>query len=134
MRRPEFLKLKEKRARNRLGLTLEDRALAPSTRSRYAIGVLRVLDRLEDSRLSIDEALADWIEDRYAEGEGVTTVADTLSGLHHYSPALKGALKRSWRLFQLWRRLDKRPLSLNHSWKLWLPELWKQVILVLLCA
>lgn len=107
MRRPDFLKLKAKRARARLGIALEDRAVAASTRSRYAAGVVRVLRRLETSGQPVDEAFADWIEDRYAEGEGVTTVADALSGLHHFCPALRGTLKRSWRLFQLWRRLER---------------------------
>lgn len=109
MKRPDYFKLKAKRAKARLGLAVEDRALAPSTRSRYAAGVRRVLKLLERSSRPIDEELADWIEDRYAEGEGegVTTIADTLSGLHHFAPNLKGHLKRSWRLFQLWRRLEK---------------------------
>lgn len=107
MKRRDFRKLKTRRAKARLGLALEDRAIAPSARVRYANGVRRVLHLLERSKRPIDEELADCIEDRYAEGEGVTAIADTLSGLHNFSPKLKGKLKRSWRLFQLWRRLER---------------------------
>lgn len=107
MKRRDYKKVKAQRAKARLGLALEDRALTPSTRERYARGVRRVLHLLEASPHPVDEVLADWIEEKYSEGEGVTTIADTLSGLRHFSPNLKGQLKRSWRLFQLWRRLER---------------------------
>ena len=34
-------------------------------------------------------------------------MADTLSGLHHFAPWLKGHLQASWRLFRLWRRIER---------------------------
>lgn len=107
MRRRDWDKVRKKRIKLRGTLALEDRALAPKTRERYFNGVQRVLKRLQNSHGSVDNAVCQWIEEEYANGAGVTTIADTLSGLHHYAPYWKGKLNRSWRLFRLWRRLEK---------------------------
>lgn len=107
MKRPDAVRLRAQRARARLGVALEDRAITPATRQRYAAGVHRVIHLLVQKPKALDLALAEWIEDRYADGEGVTAIADTLSGLHHFSPNLRGKLQKSWRLFQLWRRLER---------------------------
>lgn len=99
--------LRAKRAKKRAGLALEDRAITLQTRSRYYVAVLRVLPVLEGTPLEPDEALCQWIEDQYEDGEGITYIGDALSGLHHFAPWLKGSLKASWRLFRLWRRLER---------------------------
>lgn len=107
MKRPDFAKVKQKRAARRAGVALEDRALAPKTRQRYFWGVRKVFKRLQTSKKSVDSTLCDRIEEEYAAGSGVTSIADTLSGLHHFAPYWKGTLNRSWRLYRLWRRLEK---------------------------
>eukprot|EP00438_Fugacium_kawagutii_P009174 Skav206215 [mRNA] locus=scaffold1844:512197:519913:- [translate_table: standard] len=101
------LALKRARRKRRQGLSLEDRGITASTRSRYYTAVRRVLPILENSTADEDESLAMWIEDQYSEGEGITYVGDALSGLHHYCPQLRGRLSKSWRLFKLWRRIEK---------------------------
>lgn len=99
--------LKAARAKKRAGIALEDRAITLQTRSRYYAAVMKVIPHLERSPLQPDEVVTQWIEDQYEEGECVTYVGDALSGLHHFAPWLKGSLKASWRLFRLWRRLEK---------------------------
>eukprot|EP00438_Fugacium_kawagutii_P026249 Skav233564 [mRNA] locus=scaffold563:694998:695918:- [translate_table: standard] len=99
--------LRKARAKKRAGVALEDRAITFQTRSRYHTAVLRVLPILEQSPLEPDEAVCQWIEDQYEDGEGITYIGDALSGLHHFAPWLKGSLKASWRLFRLWRRLER---------------------------
>eukprot|EP00438_Fugacium_kawagutii_P009954 Skav231148 [mRNA] locus=scaffold4611:65775:69738:+ [translate_table: standard] len=76
-------------------------------RSRYFTAVRRLLPLLEASPADEDEVVSLWIEDQYSEGEGISYVGDALSGLHHYCPQLRGRLSKSWRLFKLWRRIEK---------------------------
>lgn len=66
-----------------------------------------VLPLLEASCLFEDDIISCWVEEQYLEGEAITTISDTLSGLHHYAPHLRGRLGKSWRLFRLWRRIEK---------------------------
>lgn len=88
-------------------MALEDRALKPSTRSRYFEGVRKVLPLLQKNPGSVDATVSNWIEEQYAAGAGVTSIADTLSGLHHFAPFWKGQLNRSWKLYRLWRKLER---------------------------
>eukprot|EP00438_Fugacium_kawagutii_P019293 Skav217196 [mRNA] locus=scaffold557:202048:208126:- [translate_table: standard] len=78
-----------------------------SRRRRYFTAVRRVLPLLEQTRQLEDEILSVWIEEQYLEGEAITTISDTLSGLHHFAPYLRGSLAKSWRLYRLWRRIEK---------------------------
>ena len=48
-----------------------------------------------------------WIEDSFADGEGITLVSDTLSGLQHFQPWLRTKLQGSWRLFRIWRKVER---------------------------
>eukprot|EP00438_Fugacium_kawagutii_P025280 Skav207215 [mRNA] locus=scaffold1244:133523:134437:+ [translate_table: standard] len=98
-------RLRRWRIKKRAGLSLEDRALKASTRSRYYEGVLKVLPLL--TRKGLDNIISEWIEDEYSAGAGVTSIADTLSGLHHFAPYWKGRLRRSWKLYRLWRKLER---------------------------
>lgn len=107
MKRRDRDKVRQARIRKRAGVTLEDRALKASTRSRYFEGVRKVLPLLKQSKKSVDNTLAGGIEAEYASGAGVTSIADTLSGLHHFAPYWKGHLNRSWRLYRLWRKLER---------------------------
>eukprot|EP00438_Fugacium_kawagutii_P006407 Skav224260 [mRNA] locus=scaffold2636:134039:145536:- [translate_table: standard] len=99
--------LKQERLARRKGIALEDRALAPSTRVRYYLAVRQVLPILERHPHSIDSRLSQWIEQRYLEGEAITGVGDALCGLHHFAPWTRGEIRSSWRLFRLWRRIEK---------------------------
>eukprot|EP00438_Fugacium_kawagutii_P031108 Skav214914 [mRNA] locus=scaffold2073:21626:30504:- [translate_table: standard] len=107
MKRRDPFELRKARKQRRLGLTLEDRGVTAYTRSRYYNAVRRLLPLLEQSVADEDEVVALWIEDQYSEGEGISYVGDALSGLHHYCPQLRGKLSKSWRLFKLWRRIEK---------------------------
>eukprot|EP00438_Fugacium_kawagutii_P036244 Skav236466 [mRNA] locus=scaffold2130:88860:94224:+ [translate_table: standard] len=88
-------------------LCLEDRGIAASTRARYFTAVRKVLPLLESNYGTEDDIISSWIEECYMEGEAITSISDTLSGLHHFAPHLRGHLGKSWRLFRLWRRIEK---------------------------
>eukprot|EP00438_Fugacium_kawagutii_P006060 Skav221353 [mRNA] locus=scaffold6476:21129:22043:- [translate_table: standard] len=107
MKRPGCDALREQRKRRRGTLCLEDRGIAGSTRSRYFFAVRKVLPLLESNYGTEDEIISSWIEESYLEGEAITSISDTLSGLHHFAPHLRGSLSKSWRLFRLWRRIEK---------------------------
>eukprot|EP00438_Fugacium_kawagutii_P035649 Skav208365 [mRNA] locus=scaffold1964:532332:533249:- [translate_table: standard] len=107
MPRRDPFELRKKRKKKRQGLSLEDRGITLQTRSRFFHAVRKVVPLLERSQADEDEVIALWIEDQYAEGEGITHVGDCLSGLHQYCPELRGRLSKSWRLFKLWRRIEK---------------------------
>eukprot|EP00438_Fugacium_kawagutii_P007120 Skav222893 [mRNA] locus=scaffold1102:245989:248623:- [translate_table: standard] len=107
MKRPDAKSLRAQRKLKRGTLSLEDRGIAASTRLRYFIAVRKVLPLLQQTPGSEDEIIGTWIEESYQEGEAITTISDTLSGLHHFAPHLKGHLGASWRLFRLWRRIEK---------------------------
>ena len=86
---------------------MEDRGITCNTRKRYFEAVRKILPRLEATELSWDAALVSWIEEQYSAGEGITHVSDTLCGLQHFAPFCKGRLVRAWRLFKVWRRVEK---------------------------
>ena len=81
---PERLAAERRRLRGRLSLL--DRAVTIKTRIRYFVAVSQVVERLEHTRLDIDEFMMQWVDERYLAGASITSVADTLSGLHHYLP------------------------------------------------
>ena len=107
MRKKNLVEVKAKRAKARRGVCLEDRGLAPSTRLRYFLAVRRILPLLVRKPKDVDSAVGRWIQDMYEDGEAVSSTADALSGLHHFAPWTKGRLNRSWRLFRLWRRIER---------------------------
>lgn len=95
------------RIQKRKGIALEDRAIAISTRVRYFVAVRMVLPLVEQFPNAIDAALCRWIDKKYLEGSAITHIGDALCGLHHFAPWLRGELKGAWRLFRLWRRIEK---------------------------
>eukprot|EP00438_Fugacium_kawagutii_P030575 Skav232830 [mRNA] locus=scaffold2600:52216:56365:+ [translate_table: standard] len=98
---------KEARRARRQGIALEDRAITTQTRFRYFSAVKKVLPLLELHPRHIDETLCHWIEEQFAEGEGITGIGDALSGLHHFAPWVKGSTQGAWRLFRLWRKVER---------------------------
>ena len=101
----EQLRAQRRKRRGELGL--EDRSLTDSTRQRYYLAVRRVLPLIEADKDTLDNILTRWIEHIYHEGEGITVASDALCGLQHYMPSCRGELKQSWRLFRIWRKIEK---------------------------
>lgn len=95
------------RLKQRRGIALEDRGITERTRVRYYLAVRKVLPLLEATSLDYDDALTLWIEQQYDNGEPITGIGDALSGLHHFAPWLRQNLRRSWRMFRLWRKVEK---------------------------
>lgn len=106
MRHRGTKQLRAWRKKQRKGIGLEDRGIAESTRVRYFEAVRKIVPLLQ-SRDQADDIMSAWVEEQYLEGEAITTISDTLSGLHHYAPHLRGYLGKTWRLFRLWRRIEK---------------------------
>ena len=52
----------------------------------------------------LDDLIADWIQEKFTSGEPLNTIADCLSGLHHFIPMTRKSLPVCWRLFGIWRR------------------------------
>lgn len=90
MKRVDPETLRRQRQRKRQGLTLQDRAITVQTRIRYFVAVSQILRPLERTNLDIDDVLVDWIDRQYQQGASITSVADALSGLHHYLPWSRG--------------------------------------------
>lgn len=107
MKRLDADKRRRQRQKQRAGVALEDRSITTKTRLRYFLAVKKVLTTLESAPHNIDDALASWIDDQYAAGEPITGIGDALSGLHHFAPWLRSNLHRSWRMFRLWRKVEK---------------------------
>ena len=106
MKLPDILKRRRRRRRLRHGCALEDRAITSRTRGRYFSAVSRLMQEV-DLGTNVDEQVAQWVEAKYSEGESITLISDALCGLQHYSNGLKGQLAHSWRLFKVWRKVEK---------------------------
>lgn len=102
---PELLR--RQRLRHRKGLSLHDRAVTLKTRIRYFVAVSALLPALEKTRDDIDDFLIAWIDLQYVQGASITSVADALSGLHHYLPWSRGKIRGAWKLYGVWRKLEK---------------------------
>lgn len=102
---PEQL-VRERRKR-RKGLSLHDRVVTLKTRIRYFVAVTAILPGLEATQDDIDDFLIEWIDKQYVNGASITSVADSLSGLHHYLPWCRGKLKGAWKLYGVWRKLER---------------------------
>lgn len=100
-------KLEAQRRKRRRGIGLYERGVTKATRLRYFLAVRRVLPFLEQGKQTVDQDLSDWIESQYLAGKGITEVSDALSGLHHFCPNFRGTLQESWRLFGIWRRIER---------------------------
>ena len=78
-----------------------------NTRRRYFSAVRKLLPALETTQEDWDSFMVHWIEEQYSNGEGITGVGDALCGLHHFAPTCRGQLQRAWKLFRVWRRVEK---------------------------
>eukprot|EP00438_Fugacium_kawagutii_P025114 Skav225308 [mRNA] locus=scaffold23:63154:63951:- [translate_table: standard] len=54
----------------------------------------------------MDLVLSEYIGFLWEEGLSRNTAGDTLSGLQHHQPSLKGHLKTSWRYFRAWQQAE----------------------------
>ena len=97
-----------KKTRQKLG-SLHSLAVQPATQRRYQAAVdkfLTFLNRegldLPQKRVELDDLLSEYIEHLWSEGEGRALASDTVAGLQHSDPRLKGALPLTWRLLKVW--------------------------------
>ena len=97
----------ERKAQRR-SLKLFDASLTEATKARYSTGLSRLLETLETvpTLAALDNAVSNWVEKMWEDGEPQYLVADALSGLHFYEPWTKRQLPNSWRLFSVWRKLE----------------------------
>ena len=107
MKRVDPELLRRRRQRKRRGLTLQDRAITVQTRIRYFVAVSQIIKPLERTSLDIDDFLVDWIDRQYQLGASITSVADALSGLHHYLPWSRGKIRSAWKLYGLRRKIER---------------------------
>ena len=101
-------KTRHERQQRRQGIRLRDYTISEKTKQRYAAAVGRVLPFLEvqEDLSNMDAVLCDYIEWQWSRGESIGTIADGLSGLHHFWPEIKGHLRMAWKLFRSWRRIE----------------------------
>lgn len=95
------------RQRKRRAVSLQDRSITSNTRIRYFVAVTAVLPALEKTTDDIDDFLVEWIDQEYIRGSSITSVAATLSGLHHFMPWCRGKIRAAWKLYGLWRRSER---------------------------
>ena len=101
-----------KAARRQLG-SLRANTVSPKTRQRYhsALQAFYLFcqfrkRRIPDDAFSLDSLFAEFIEQLWEEGEGISLATDGLSGLQDIRPHLKGNLCLSWRLVKTWQRRE----------------------------
>lgn len=108
------------RARRRLHIDLEDAALTPQTRQRYYLALRKVVRIVEKcNHLSeLDDDLCAWIHSMWRYGEPLLTIGDALSALHYYQPWTRRAIPHSWKLFNIWRRVEVPSRAPPLTWEL----------------
>ena len=100
---------RKERKRRRKGRSLEDRSNTANTLNRYYLAIQMVLHLIEAAGhvQELDSRIAIFIEEAFAEGASHNTIADVLSSIHHFLPHTRKRLPYSWRLFGIWRRIEK---------------------------
>ena len=90
----------------RKGLVLKEIGVSPKTHKRYASALGQIIDFIHQASSFevLDDLIGEWIQQKFAEGEPLNTVADCLSGVHHFIPMTRKRLPVSWRLFGIWRK------------------------------
>lgn len=103
-----FAGVSSRRARiaARKGLVLKEIGVSPKTHQRYSSAISKVIDLAQtaESFEALDDLIGNWIQEQFTAGEPLNTIADCLSGLHHFIPMTRKRLPVSWRLFSIWRR------------------------------
>ena len=94
------------RRRAREAIVLEEVGITAATLERYYTAVARMLPILDDvmTEVSLDEAIADWIQEEFSDGSPLHLTGDALSGIHHLEPSTRRKLPKAWRLYSIWRR------------------------------
>ena len=67
--------------------------------------MLPILDDVQ-TEVGLDEAIADWIQEKFSDGSPIHLIGDALSGIHHFEPSTRRKLPKSWRLYSIWRRYE----------------------------
>lgn len=99
-------------ARSKLG-TLRSLITSPKTQKRYEVAVTRLFDFLEledkdftSSALALDDALSDFIEMLWQDGDPRFWAEDAVSGLQKFIPSLRGHFRQSWSLVKAWQKFE----------------------------
>lgn len=97
------------RARQRQHLDLEDVALSDKTKVRYYSALRKLLPYYEKVRTDddLDNALSQWVHDMWKSGEPLLLIGDGLSALHYFQPWTRRRLPHAWKLFSIWRKVEK---------------------------
>ncbi|CAL1160405.1 unnamed protein product, partial [Cladocopium goreaui] len=76
--------------------------------SRYYDAMRKLLPTLEKVKgpPQLDDAVSDWVEKQWREGQTIHVVSDALCGLHHFEPYTKKLIPSAWKLFRTWRKLE----------------------------
>jgi integrase len=97
----------ERRHRRR-HIVLDDAAFSDKTQVRYYSALKKLLPYLEGlvSEADLDSTVCSWIRNMWRSGEPLLTVGDGLSSLHFFQPWTKRKIPHSWKLFQVWKRIE----------------------------
>ena len=92
----------------RKNIVLENVGITEATQQRYFTAVSRMAHLLDEvtTECSLDDLVADWIQQELEDGTPLYLVGDALSGIHHYEPFTKKKLPKSWRLYSIWRKYE----------------------------
>eukprot|EP00435_Cladocopium_sp_Y103_P054863 s86_g18.t1 len=96
------------RARRRAKIVLDDAALSDKTQARYYSALRKLLPYLEACKhqADLDSWMCRWVRRMWKDGEPLLTVGDGLSALHFHQPWTRRCVPHSWKLFNVWRRIE----------------------------
>lgn len=101
-----------KMRRQELG-PLKSLIIKPATLERYRRAADHFFAHLRRQREPIpqtpeimDIVLSEYIGELWEEGHSKSLAGDTISGLQHHQPSLKGELKTSWRYLKAWQQAE----------------------------
>ena len=96
------------RAKRRQHLQLEDCALTEQTKTRYYLGLRKVLPYFEKATCpdDLDDHISDYVHDMWRSGEPSLVVADALSALHHFQPWTRRRFPHAWKLYAVWKKIE----------------------------
>lgn len=99
---------KQERKKDRASIVLHDVSISPKTQIRYFWGLKQLLPFLTkvSTMLQLDEAISEWIQTCFTQGEPLHIISDALCGLQHQEPWVKRNIPMSWKLFGVWRKLE----------------------------
>ena len=102
------MKLRAWRAKRRAGISLTHACVSAKTARRYYAAFSLLLPHLNQACTmdEVDCVTAEWVEAQFTSGTILSTVADALSGFHHFLPMTKRKLAYTWRLLRTWRKVE----------------------------